>query len=429
MIIRILPYALLAFEAVFAYCLLRRSGAVNKKEYSLIAVLGIAAAFLVRAFCFPYVSQDYLIFLRYWIDDFRTAGGFAGLSENIGNYNIPYRVFLAAISGAEGNHLAFIKLFSVFFDIVLAFSAMNLVRIYTRTGNLLTCDAENPPCSDAKPLAAFLAVLLLPTVIADSSLWGQCDSIYVSLALLGLYLGLADRPWLSVVCVAASFAFKLQAVFVLPIFIVLWMKKKLHWYHFLAFPAVYLLMMLPAVIAGMPLNEALLLYTTQTGSIGAGYSYNAPSLLAVIDAGRTALASLNTETAVPIVSKCAIAAAALAIAAILLNSYVNRKRFSDREIILTAALLSLAVPYLLPHMHDRYFFTADILTLVLMISSAGFIPVFALAEGASLFCYLCYFRYVKTGILSPVYIGAFAEGAALLLLLIRYVKTFKELLE
>ena len=105
-------------------------------------------------------------------------------------------------------------------------------------------------------------------------------------------------------CMALSFGFKLQAVFILPVCAVLWMQGKFKWYHFLVFPAVYVLLVLPAVIIGRPFMDTLLLYFGQTGSIGTGLNYNSPSVFALIRdvadtdaAAKAGIALLRSENA------------------------------------------------------------------------------------------------------------------------------------
>ena len=121
-----------------------------------------------------------------------------------------------------------------------------------------------------RKLLAFFLVLFWPTVVLNGALWGQCDSIYVALCLMGLWLILADRPWAGVTAMGAAFAFKLQAVFLLPMLLLFWTAKKLKWYHLAAFPVVNIVLVLPAVAAGRGLWDALTVGFQQTGSIGAG---------------------------------------------------------------------------------------------------------------------------------------------------------------
>ena len=161
-----------------------------------ISALLLAAAFVLRGLCLNYETSDYTQFLTVWVDFFRTHGGLAALREPVGNYNVPYLTFLALISGSSLPDLYLIKLFSIFFDVVLAWSVMQLVGLFRR--------------ETVWKLAAFFLVLFWPTVVLNGALWSQCDSVYASLAVLSVYLVLAGHPVLGVVSIGASFAFKLQ---------------------------------------------------------------------------------------------------------------------------------------------------------------------------------------------------------------------------
>ena len=92
------------------------------------------------------------MFLSQWAAAFRDGGGFAAVKLPIGNYNAPYLYFLAAISYLPIPDLYLIKLFSILFDVVLAWGGFRLVRHFA---------PERPN----RPLLCFCLLLLLPTVI------------------------------------------------------------------------------------------------------------------------------------------------------------------------------------------------------------------------------------------------------------------------
>ena len=131
----------------------------------------LAAAFVLRGLCLNYETDDYTQFLTVWVNFFRTHGELAALRESVGNYNVPYLTFLALISGSSLPDLYLIKLFSIFFDVVLALSVMQLVGLFRREA--------------VWKLAAFFLVLFWPTVMLNSALWGQCGCVYAALAVLG----------------------------------------------------------------------------------------------------------------------------------------------------------------------------------------------------------------------------------------------------
>ena len=118
---------LFCLEAVFAYWLLYRSGVLKSSPSIYLSAALLALAFSLRAFCLNYETPDYINFLSVWVDFFRRNGGFAALSQPVGNYNIPYLYFLALFSYIPVDDLYLIKLLSIFFDVLLAWSAMGIV--------------------------------------------------------------------------------------------------------------------------------------------------------------------------------------------------------------------------------------------------------------------------------------------------------------
>lgn len=377
---------MLAAVGVFALALLYKEGLLRKPAPVVISVVLTALALVLRALVFGYETLDYQNFLTRWVDFFRQNGGWRALSEPVGNYNIPYLYFMALFSYSSVKDLYLIKLLSTVFDVLLAYSAMRLVSRWQKSVGLR--------------LGCFFTVLLWPTVFLNSAVWAQCDSIYVALALLGIDLALDDRPVLAMTCMALSFGFKLQAVFILPVCAVLWMQGKFKWYHFLVFPAVYVLLVLPAVIIGRPFMDTLLLYFGQTGSIGTGLNYNSPSVFALIrDVADT-----------DAVAKAGIVGAFAYMLAVLGVCFIGRRRLDDQAVFAAAVLLAVGIPFLLPHMHDRYFYAADILTLALAFAFPVYFPAALLTEFASL---LGYHAYLKMRYLLPMRYGA----AALLIVL------------
>ena len=81
--------------------------------------------------------------------------------------------------------------------------------------------------------------------------------------------------------------------------------------------------------------------------------------------------------------------------------------------VLAAALLAVAIPFFLPHMHDRYFFAADALTLALAAAWPQLAAPAVLCEFASL---LGYHAYLRMRYLLPMADGALALIAALVIL-------------
>lgn len=388
---------ILAAEAVFGLWLLNRSGCIRKPAGFFACVVLLAAAFVLRGCLFDYETLDYQNFLTKWVDFYRNYGGFSALSRSVGNYNIPYLYFLALFSYSRVRDLYLIKLLSCFFDVLLACGAMKLTAHLT----------EN----NTKRLAAFFVVLFLPTVVLNGALWGQCDSIYVALALLAVVYALEDRPVLSMFFWALSFGFKLQCVFLLPICALLWLYRKYKLWHFLVFPAAYTLLVLPAVIVGRPFRDAIMLYLDQAGSVGSGLNYNSPSVYAFFrnPANPVLAADLGVITAFVLLF------------ALIAVCVLYRDRLNDRVMISAMLLMSIMIPYFLPHMHDRYFFAADVLS----VAAAAAFPEMCIAAAAVQFASLLgYHAYLKMRYLLLMDRGASALILALALAVFMLAKSF-----
>ena len=398
---------LLAVEGIIALFFLLKLGFANSKKALIKCSLVLSLALLIRLCFFDRENTDYEWFLKVWISFFRENGGLKGLGRSIGNYNVPYLFFLALFSYSSIRDLYLIKLLSVFFDLMLAISGAVFVR---RCG-------EKPD----KQLICFFVLLYLPTVALNSAFWGQCDSIYVSLAIMGINFALPDRngkeyPVLSVVCIGMSFAFKLQAVFLMPLWIVLWIWKKHKLYWAVLFPVTYIAMMLPALLKGRSFSEVLFFYIKQADTVGSALNYNAPSLTALMK---------NTAGSEEL-SRCLVVLAFTAMILLVVIGVLLRKSLTSKQFLVLSVMMGIVIPFFLPHMHDRYFYAADVLSLILAVCEPGLIPVALGVQFGSLICYLGYINgyYLRLGSM-PVYLtndkGAIAVLASFLLLSLYFI--------
>ncbi len=369
------------FIFVATICLLAVSGLMSRPRNIVLCTTLTVLTLGLRMWCLPHITLDYTNFLSTWIQFFRDNGGVFALKYSVGNYNVPYLYFLSLFSYSDLYGLYQIKLLSIFFDIILAWAGMKLAGVFTQ--------------DTGKRTLAFFGILFLPTVLLNGACWGQCDSIYIAFAVLALWLALTDHPALSMICFAVSFGFKLQAIFLLPIIAVLWYRGKFSLWHALIFPAAYLVLVLPAVLLGRPLLDTLTLYLSQAGSVGSGLNYNSPSVFAFF----------LRDGNVKLWSMLGILAAFVFLLAVLIWLYKKRGSINDEVVLTSALLFAVAIPYLLPHMHDRYFFGADVLSLVFAVSfpKLFFVPV--LCQFASL---LGYHAYLKGRYLFPMSYGATA---------------------
>ena len=397
----LIALSVLLLEAGLGLFLLGRAGLLRGAPAIITAVILSLLAMALRATVLDYETLDYQNFLARWVQFFRDYGHFKALRYSIGNYNIPYLYFMALFSLLPMSDLYLIKLLSTLSDVLLAWSVVLLLSRFTK--------------SRPRLLAAYFTTLFLPTVVLNSAVWGQCDSLYVAPLLLGLWCALEKKPVGAMLLATLAFGFKLQAVFVLPVFAVLLMRGDITWKHLLIFPLAYLLLVLPAVLFGRPLWETITLYFSQTGSIGDGLNYNSPSVFALITDVEKEKQSLAATVAIVI--------AFVYMLNLLAVAWVNRRKLSDGAVLCLALLFAIGIPFLLPHMHERYFYAADILSLLLAFVFPLFAPVALLTQFASL---LGYHAYLKLRYLLLMNYGATALIVAWILSLAFLVFSLRE---
>lgn len=344
----------------------------RRPDWVLVMLLPIGAAMLARALCLDYASLDYQDFLHQWYLYFRNNGGFGAIAGSVGDYNAPYLYFMAAISYLGVPDLYLIKLFSILFDLVLAWGCLRLTR------SLMGERAGNPA-----PLAAFGAALLLPTVVLNGAYWGQCDAVYAALCVHAAALVMEGKNKSSVALMGLAFAVKLQSIFVLPLWGVLWLAKKVRFWELWVFPAAYFAAVLPAALLGKPLGDILGVYFQQMGEYPR-LVLNAPSVYQFIPYG------VEVDQA-PASRLGILAAGALVLCLLALGLWLGG-RLGRGTAMAVAVVLCIGVPFFLPHMHERYFFLADVFTLCWACANVRRVPAALLAEGASLASYCVYLR-------------------------------------
>lgn len=349
-----------------------------------IWILG-AIALGARLALFPFVSRDATDFLLPWIQEFR-AHGTAALSGEFSSYNFPYMFLLFVGSLLPLDPLFAIKSVSLVGDCLLALSVGAVV-------------GQHRPAKLA-PSSAALIALFLPTVLLNSGMWGQCDSFYTSFLLLSLRSLLRNDGGAAWLWWATAVSFKLQAVFFLPALALMSLRNR----HSPAFPlmaaGLWVLLSAPPVLFSRPLDSTFSVYIQQAQSnhglvAGAANIYDWFPL-ATADQGRF-----------PAILLCL---AALLVAA---AAYWKGPDSADRRVLLVVTVVAIC-PLLLPQMHDRYFYAAEVTSLLLLGYKKLFlVPIIFAATGL-----LVYYLYFTNNIyLWPLMLAAIPQCLAVGILL------------
>ena len=354
---------------------------------ALCIYVGVLGSLLLRWSLLDFESGDYHLFLSRWYDRI-LDDGWGALSKDYVTYPPPYVCLLCLCSYLPLPKIYAIKLISIFFDYMVAWLVFKIVR------------AGRP--SGPWAWSAAILVLYLPTVWLNSSVWGQCDSIFTA-ALLGTLLSIMRaRGALALAIYGLALALKPQAIFLGPLLGGLFFAGLLRWRWVWLPVVVYAFCGLPAVLAGRTFLKTILHYSTQTNlhqlTIGATNWYQwIPN--SAYDTFFGAGLILSTVAGVYLMLATQVA--------------FRGPTHNGPCLVLAAATTLVLVPYLLPGMHERYFFPADILCLVYAFYFPRRWYVAVLAEFASFFTYLPYL-FGREPVPRPWL--AFATTAALVIL-------------
>lgn len=307
--------------------------------------LGLSAAIwaLVYAPALTFSVSDFLRHLQPWLDHIRANGGFAALSGDFSEYAPPYLYLLAALSYFDFpfNDQVLIKLINAPFVLAAAIAIFFICRHFGKGRNTSA--------------AAAACTILLPTLAVNAFVWGQADAIYSSLLLISALLILKKRPYWAVAAFSASLCIKLQSMFLAPFILLMVFAGRIPWRALLLGPVVYAASILPAALLGRPIGELLRIYLVQ-GQFYNTLSFNAANPYFVLD--HVFKASSNWQ----VYKYVTLAGLALssAVGALISAIGVGRRAFSDRAVLIAAALSVTVMPFVLPKMHDRYFIVADL---------------------------------------------------------------------
>ncbi|WP_375423662.1 glycosyltransferase 87 family protein [uncultured Friedmanniella sp.] len=374
--------------------------------------LVVLAALVLRWQLYDVQSGDYRSFLLPWYE--QLSGGFSALAGDFSNYNTPYLVLLWLMTHVPVTPLVAVKTLSVLGDLLLAGFVHATVR-------------QLRPGSRWAPVLATSVVLLLPTVVLNSSAWAQCDSLYAACCVGSLYFLLRRRPWLACVLFGLAFAFKLQAVFFLPVLVVVLLLNRQRLLALVAVPAAFFAALVPALVAGRSLASQLAVYPAQVSDTGGAAGAGAR---AVGGAGRGGFGGGGTTggrggfggggtggfgtgggggTSTGTLTRNAptwyawlpsdagtvwkYVGLALAAAVVLgFGVWLLRRRLplTNGQTVLLGATATLLVPLLLPQMHERYFYLAEVLLVVACFVDRRYVLPAVAIQAASVSTYITY---------------------------------------
>lgn len=247
-----------------------------------------------------------------------------------------------------------IKLVSVIFDFVCAV-AVGKIALFVLKDN---------KHKEKLALLLYSVVLLLPTVFLNSAYWGQADSIYTAFILVSLLCLIKQKYIKSFILLGIAFSFKLQFIFILPLYILVYIsERKFSILHFLIPIVSAFVMCIPSLIFGNTISNCINVYIGQVGTYNEYATLNFPNIYSIFWSGSSNLINTPNEY----VPKIGIFIT-LFIFVILAFLVLYKKIKFDSKAIIEFGLWSVMIcTFFLPHMHERYLFIGDILAIVYLL--------------------------------------------------------------
>lgn len=358
---------------------------VLKNKLWLFILIFSAFALVCRLSLFRYTNtSDYVLYLHTWFVEIKSHGGFKALSHQVGDYNIPYQFLISIMSYIPIRDVYLYKSLSVLFDYALAFIVGKLIvqldeQKSRKFNKMIFC-------------LAFAVILMTPTVFMNSSLWGQCDSIYTFFVVLSLGLLFNNKIALSMFFYGIAIAFKLQSVFILPFYLLMYfIKRNISVMHYFIPLISFWLCGIPGFIVGRSLMSPFTIYAQQASEYPSMFFnyYNFAGMLGfkVMDS------SSYNDFAKSFIM--------LTVMILLVGFFVclSLKVRDNKDLLILSAWVVLTCVVFLPGMHERYAYLADILLICSAFVNPRYVIVAVLNELSSL---MSYSRYLFGVNMNPV---------------------------
>lgn len=374
------------------------------KDWHLYGLVVISV--ILRILLFDMVYWDYENAISIWYNTLKSEG-FSAFSRSFSDYSPLYLYFLYLLTFIPLPSLYSVKILSVIFDGFLAFVLSRIVFEITKNQNISKL--------------SFVVLLLTPTVLMNSSSWGQCDSIYTSFILLSILSIIKQRYLLGYISLGIAFSFKLQSVFVFPAVAIITLNNLLYnknikfLFYPLLIPAIYVISIIPSYIAGRDIIDLLTIYLNQTKTYQ-DLTLGAPNIYTLFP--KNLDSTINNIIFISGLTLSAIITITLITYFVII--YKKYKNIQNLAVILLFLMFSLIEPYLLPRMHDRYFYIADVLSLLFafVFKDKWFLPVLVILSST--------LAYIQVNILLGLSMVAIPLGVGIIWVSIFSIKYLSE---
>lgn len=324
--------------------------------------LGWAAVMLLGLFLRyslqPLVVADVEFMNSSWYDAIK-AGGVGAIADPSLQFTYsPFHIYFWWI---------FTKLLPSADTIAVLKATSTLMEVGLSAACVLLCRALMPGDGNKwRRFIAFTLIWLSPILLLNGAGWGQTDASFAALCVLSVLLYLRTKPVWALAALGLALAWKLQAILLLPLFLLLYFcgKKQFSLLWFLLVPAIWVASGLPMALAGQSPLFAVNIYLGQT-SLYSQITYNCPNLFALMGEATNVKQMVNG-----MMSRVGIALCVAALGGMAVWLMVRKPKLDDQTVVLLGAWCVLCCIFLLPRMHERYGLVGEMLLLCWAVSQS-----------------------------------------------------------
>ncbi|AML51129.1 DUF2029 domain-containing protein [Falsihalocynthiibacter arcticus] len=345
----------------------------DKLNSAYVTLIALACLIVWYAKLYPVTQPDHFKYLVPWLRAILQSNGFDVFATPFSNYTAGYITFLKLVSLLDSflSELGIVKLTSVIGSGMAAYGVTLCLAAFGWSGMART--------------NAGLLYLLLPTIMLNGIGWGQADAFFTAFILYSMAAVLRERPLLAGLMFAVAVSFKLQAVFFAPFlfgYLLKWPKELL--ISVALFVPVYLIVNALYLLSGRELFDVLTIYADQAQTF-TRLSMNAGNPWILMDILGSPEKITHHYSAI-VVSGLAFAT----LVASFISWRVYATPFTSHTLLYFACISTALMPFILPKMHERFFFPAESLLFVAALVDFRLLRIVALTQLSGLAMYSIY---------------------------------------
>lgn len=309
-----------------------------------VAAAGALGVFIRYSFM-PLIVADMEFMLSSWYKA-TVEGGLAALAVE-STYSPLYLYLFPLLVKLNLPYSDAIKLSTFAFEIVL-FVASCLTVFHVA------------PQGKKKEYTALVFILLCfhPLVILNGAGWGQADICFAAFSMLAVWCLIRGKSLWAMVHMGIALALKLQAVLLLPLFVIYYFtEKKFSLWQFLVIPAVWVATGLPMAFFGQSPLYAITCYLGQVEMYPVP-TYNYPNFYALLGDSLG-----NKQMIHGMFSRYGMGLSILGLGGMASWLIAQKARLTERATLLLGAWCVLCAVFFMPRMHERYGFMGEMLLL------------------------------------------------------------------